>query len=496
MRDQLTLAPHESSDDAIAAISELAMKRAASFGRGPVLHDVEIAASLLGYVGDVDPDFAVVAGAGDPRCRPRVRRSPRARRRRPRRSAADAAAAAGAARRGSRRAEGGPRSLTSASGSVRRLQVGCTSGPCALRCSTGSSPRHHGGTFILRIEDTDASRTTEEAVIGITDALGWLGLDWDEGPIRQSTRLEEHRATVARLVAGGHAYECFCTADELAARNDDAKAAGRPPGYDGHCRDLTADDRAAFAAEGRTHVVRFRTPDDGVSTFVDAIRGEVTVEWRLIRDFVIQRADGTPIFFLANAVDDIDMGITHVIRGEDLLDSTHRVLALRRVGRRHASGVRPPAAHRRRRDARQAVEAPRCDRARGVSQGGLPPGSPDELSRAAGMGARGSRQRLTRSCRRASCVAAFDLDHVTHAAAAFDRKKLDWMNGEWIRRLALDELVERVEPMAHARFGDHYDHGRAVAAIALAHERAVTLNEIVDGMAFLFVADADFVDRT
>src|SRR3954447_7160722 len=176
--------------------------------------------------------------------------------------------------------------------------------------------RHLGGTFILRIEDTDATRTTEAAVTGIIDALGWLGLDWDEGPIRQSTRLEQHRAAVAQLVGDGDAYECYCTADELSARNEAAKAAGIAPGYDGHCRVLTPGRRAAFVEEGRPHVVRFRTPDDGVSTFVDAIRGEVTVEWRLIRDFVIQRADGTPIFFLANAVDDIDMRITHVIRGE------------------------------------------------------------------------------------------------------------------------------------------------------------------------------------
>ena len=349
--------------------------------------------------------------------------------------------------------------------------------------------RHHRGTFILRIEDTDASRTTEEAVAGITDALGWLGLDWDEGPIRQSTRLEQHRAAVAQLVADGHAYECFCTADELTTRNDAAKAAGIPPGYDGHCRDLTADARAAFEGEGRTHVVRFRTPDDGVSTFTDAIRGEVTVEWRLIRDFVIQRADGTPIFFLANAVDDIDMGITHVIRGEDLLDSTHRVLALRAA---LGGGTAPVYAHlplivdaatRAKLSKRHGVIALEEFRKEGylpealtnylALQGWAPGGaeSGDEILSAAEL------------------AAAFDLDHVTHAAAAFDRKKLDWMNGEWIRRLPLDELVARVEPSARERFGDRYDRARAAAAIGLAHERAATLNEIVDAMAFLFVDD-------
>jgi glutamyl-tRNA synthetase len=352
--------------------------------------------------------------------------------------------------------------------------------------------RHHGGTFILRIEDTDASRTTEEAVVGIIDALTWLGLDWDEGPFRQSARLDLHRDAVARLVAEGHAYECYCTADELNARNDAEKAAGRPPGYDGHCRDLAEDARAALAAEGRTHVVRFRTPDDGTSTFQDAIRGEVSVEWRLIRDFVILRADGTPIFFLANAVDDIDMGITHVIRGEDLLDSTHRVLALRAA---LDGGVPPVYAHlplivdaatRAKLSKRHGVIALEDFR----NDGYLPEALTNYLALQgwAPAGADSGDEVLSLG----ELLAAFDLDHVTHAAAAFDRKKLDWMNGEWIRRLSLDELVARVEPAARERFGDRYQRETAVAAIALAHERAVTLNEIVDGIAFLFVDDDDF----
>ena len=194
--------------------------------------------------------------------------------------------------------------------------------------------RHHGGTFILRIEDTDVARSREEWVLGIQDTLCWLGLDWDEGPILQSSRFAEYLAAADRLLAAGHAYECYCTEDEVKARNEEAVAAGRPPGYDGRCRGLTADQRVALAAEGRPRTLRFRTPGVGASTFTDLIRGEVRVEWSLIHDFVIVRSDGTPIFFLANAVDDLDMGITHVVRGEDLIDSTHRVLAIR-----HALGA-------------------------------------------------------------------------------------------------------------------------------------------------------------
>jgi glutamyl-tRNA synthetase len=352
--------------------------------------------------------------------------------------------------------------------------------------------RHHRGTFVLRIEDTDVSRTTEEAVEGAVDVLTWLGLDWDEGPIRQSGRHDLYRTAVERLLAGGRAYECFCTAEELAARNEAAKAAGRPPGYDGHCRELGAEERAALAAEGRSHVVRFRTPDNGVSSFRDAIRGDVSVDWALIHDFVILRADGSPIFFLANAVDDIDMGITHVIRGEDLLDSTHRVLALRAA----LDGGEPPvyahlplivdAQSRAKLSKRHGVIALEDFR----NQGYLPEALMNYLALQGWAPGGGDSSEEVLSA--GELVGAFDLDHVTHAAAGFDHKKLDWMNGQWIRRLPLDELVSRVEPAARARLGDRYDAQEVAAAVAIAQERAVTVLEIVDSMQFLFVDDAEF----
>ena len=191
--------------------------------------------------------------------------------------------------------------------------------------------RHVGATFVLRIEDTDTARTREEWIGAIQDTLRWLGLDWDEGPFRQSERTERYVAAAEQLLAAGAAYECFCTADEVKVRGEAARVAGRTPGYDGHCRSLSDAQRSAFLAEGRSSVMRFRTPDDGASEFVDLIRGAVRVEWVNIHDFVILRSDRSPIFFLANAVDDIDQGITHVIRGEDLIDTTHRVLALRRA---------------------------------------------------------------------------------------------------------------------------------------------------------------------
>jgi glutamyl-tRNA synthetase len=190
--------------------------------------------------------------------------------------------------------------------------------------------RHTGGTFVLRIEDTDVERSRADWTEGIQTTLRWLGLDWDEGPYMQSARFDRHLEAAQQLLASGAAYECFCTEEEINARYEARKARGpADPGYDGHCRDLTADERAARAGEGRPRAIRFRTPDDGVSSFTDAIRGEVTVPWSTIPDFVIVRTSGAPVFYLANAVDDADTGITHVIRGEDLTDTTHRMLALR-----------------------------------------------------------------------------------------------------------------------------------------------------------------------
>jgi glutamyl-tRNA synthetase len=350
--------------------------------------------------------------------------------------------------------------------------------------------RHHRGVFVLRIEDTDVARSRTEWVVGIQDTLRWLGLDWDEGAFLQSERFDLYLDAAARLLEQGDAYECYCTEEEVKARNDAAVAAGRPPGYDGHCRALTADERDALAAEGRPRTIRFRTPDDGVSSFTDLIRGEVRVEWSLIHDFVIVRSDGAPIFFLANAVDDLAMGITHVIRGEDLIDSTHRVLALR-----HALGASddPEYAHlplivdketRAKLSKRHGAVALEDFRDAGylhealmnyLALLGWAPADGEEVLAANEL------------------VAQFDLDRVTHAAAGFDPDKLDWLNGEWIRRITLDDLVARVEPMARARFGAGIDSAEVAEATRIAQERAVTLVQIIEQMAFLFTDERVFV---
>lgn len=346
------------------------------------------------------------------------------------------------------------------------------------------------GVFVLRIEDTDVARSRDEWVQGIQATLRWLGLDWDEGAYLQSERFDLYLDAAERLLAQGDAYECYCTEEEVKQRNDAAVAAGRPPGYDGTCRALTPDERVALAAEGRPRTIRFRTPDEGVSSFTDLIRGEVRVEWKLIHDFVIVRSDGAPIFFLANAVDDVDMGITHVIRGEDLIDSTHRVLALR-----HALGATadPHYAHlplivdkesRAKLSKRHGAVALEDF----IADGYLPEALTNYLALLGWAPADDGDEVLSA----AELVEQFDLDRVTHAAAGFDRDKLDWLNGEWIRRLGLDDLVARVEPMAQERFGADVDRDVVAAAVAIAQPRAVTLVQIADQMEFLFTDDADF----
>jgi glutamyl-tRNA synthetase len=347
--------------------------------------------------------------------------------------------------------------------------------------------RHHDGVFVLRIEDTDVTRSREEWVVGIQDTLRWLGLDWDEGPVLQSSRFEEYLAAASRLLEQGDAYECYCTEDEVRERNDAAVAAGRTPGYDGRCRALTPDERVALAAEGRPRTIRFRTPSDGVSAFTDLIRGEVRVEWSLIHDFVIVRSDGTPLFFLANAVDDMEMGITQVIRGEDLIDSTHRVLALRA-----ALGATDTPEYAHLPLIVDAESRAKLSKRHGavaledfLDEGYLPEALMNYLALLGWAPAEDGHEVMGA----AELVAEFDLDRVTHAAAGFDRAKLDWLNGEWIRRIALDDLVARVEPMARARFGARFDAEVIAAAVAIAQERAVTLAQIVEQMDFLFATD-------
>jgi glutamyl-tRNA synthetase len=349
--------------------------------------------------------------------------------------------------------------------------------------------RHTGGTLILRIEDTDVLRSTTEAVEQIQVVLRWLGLDYDEGPVLQSGRFDRYLDAAQRLRDQGDAYECFCTEDEIKARNEAARAEGRIPGYDGRCRDLTEEERGAFAAEGRPASIRFRTPDEGRSTFVDMVRGEVSVAWSTVSDFVIVRSNGTPVFFLANAVDDLEMAISHVLRGEDLLDSTHRVLALRRAlgaddqpAYAHLPLILGPGGGKlSKRHGAISVEEYR-------DAGYLPAAVVNYLA-LLGWAPPDEREVLSLE----ELVAAFDLERVHQAAATFDAQKLEWLNGEHIRALSRPDLTAAVLPFARERYGARLDVRVFEAAVALGQERATTLVQIADQAAFLFTPDDELV---
>ena len=192
--------------------------------------------------------------------------------------------------------------------------------------------RHMNGVFILRIEDTDADRSRPELTTAILESMEWLGLNWDEGPFHQSDRLDRYRTLGAELVRTGHAYPCFCTAEELQAKRSLATG-GRPWKYDGTCQNLPDAERERRIAEGVPHVVRFRVPETGTTDFEDQVFGHIKVENQEIEDFVLLRSDGQPTYHLSVVADDVEMRITHVVRGADHLSNTPKqILVYRAAG--------------------------------------------------------------------------------------------------------------------------------------------------------------------
>jgi len=366
--------------------------------------------------------------------------------------------------------------------------------------------RRTGGVFVLRIEDTDTSRVTDEYVRSALGTLRWLGLDWDEGPevggeygpYQQSQRLEVYADWAAKFLASGHAYRCYCTPDELAERRAAARASGGPSGYDGHCRDLTAEQVASYEAEGRQPVLRLRMPD-GTTTFTDLVRGEVSFDHAFVPDFVLQRADGSPLYTLAVAVDDVLMKITHVVRGEDLLSSTPRQLAVYR-----AMGVAdedfPLFAHL---PYVLGKDGQRLSKRNGVvsvnwyrDEGFLPEAICNYLA-LLGWSPGENRESFTL----AEMAAEFDLARVNKNAAQFDVRKLEAINGDKIRALDLADFVSRILPFLQ-RAGLVADppttaqQELTAAAAPLIQQRISRLTEAVGMLGFLLVSDSDFAVDT
>jgi glutamyl-tRNA synthetase len=362
--------------------------------------------------------------------------------------------------------------------------------------------RHTGGTFVFRIEDTDAARDSEDSYRHLLDCLRWLGLDWDEGPevggpygpYLQSQRMDIYTEWAQRFLADGHAYHCYCTPDELEERREQARAQGRPPGYDGRCRDLTPEQVAEYQAEGRAPVLRFRMPE-GSTTFTDLIRGEVHFEHEHVPDFVLMRADGSPLYTLAVAVDDILMKVTHILRGDDLLSSTPRQMAVYA-----AMGVPPeefPAfghlpfvlgADNQKLSKRNGEVSIAWYRREGF----LPEAMVNYLA-LLGWSLGEDREDFTL----AEMVEAFDLERVNSNPARFDMKKLEAINGDKIRALKPDDFAARITPfLQQAGLVAHpptaAEQRLVEGAAPLVQERMTRLTEAVGMLGFLFVADDHF----
>ena len=352
--------------------------------------------------------------------------------------------------------------------------------------------RHNAGTFVFRIEDTDAARDSEESYAAILDALRWLGLDWDEGPevggphepYRQSQRSETYRDILSLLVDAGEAYEAYSTPEEVEARH---VAAGRNPklGYDNFDRDLTDAQRAAYAAEGRTPALRLRMPDEDI-TFHDLVRGTTTFAAGTVPDFALTRATGEPLYTLVNPVDDALMKITHVLRGEDLMPSTPRQIALHqaliRIG--VSDGI-PHYAHLPtvlgEGTKKLSKRDPQSNLFLHRDRGFLPEGLLNYLA-LLGWSIADDRDVFTLE----EMVRAFDVVDVNSNPARFDQKKADAINAEHVRALAPDEFARRLRTF----FTEHgHDTGLDEAGFATAADlvqtRIVVLSDAWELLKFL-----------
>ena len=350
--------------------------------------------------------------------------------------------------------------------------------------------RHHEGVFVLRVEDTDASRVTDEAYRGVLEDLRWLGLEWDEGPdvggphgpYRQSERLDVYREMTERLLDTEHAYRCWCTPEELEERRKAALARGEPPGYDGRCRTRTDEEIAAFEAEGRPFAIRFHMPERE-SVVDDLVKGEVRWGAQDLRDFVIVRSDSSPVFLLAVAVDDMLMGITHVVRGDDLLSSAPRNAAVIQ-----ALGGTPPAyAHLPQVLGGDGKPLSKRHGATSVAafreQGFVPEAMVNYLALLGW-----AKDDHTTFLSRAELIEAFDLTHVSHNPAVFDTQKLEWMNNHYVQTLDDDELAARCLPFLTAE-GVTVEPELLRGAMPIVRERMKTLAEAPVLLRFLFTDD-------
>ncbi|WP_324075784.1 MAG: glutamate--tRNA ligase [Erythrobacter sp.] len=343
--------------------------------------------------------------------------------------------------------------------------------------------RHHGGRTLLRIEDTDRKRSTQEAIDAIIEGLEWMGLDYDAPPLFQSDRAERHAEVAWQLLKAGHAYKCFATPEELEAMREEQRANKKPLRYDGRWRDRDP----AEAPEGAPFTIRLKTPNEGETTIHDRVQGAVTVKNEELDDYIILRADGTPTYMLAVVVDDHDMGVTHVIRGDDHLNNAFRQLPIIRAMNaiaKETGGANwpdPVYAHIPLIHGADGAKLSKRHGALGVEAyrdefGILPEALFNYLLRL-GWG-HGDREEITRE----EAIALFDLDGVGKSPSRFDIKKLEHLNGHYLREA--DDA--RLAALVAARIGEGADEALLTQAMPVLKVRAKNLNEVVEGAAFLF----------
>ena len=341
--------------------------------------------------------------------------------------------------------------------------------------------RHCGGTFVLRIEDTDKERSTNESVQAILEGMAWMGLDYDEGPIYQTDRLERYKEVIDQLLDAGQAYRCYCTREELDKVREEQRAQGIKPRYNRHCRDQHNPERPYVES-----VIRFKNPLEGSVQFDDAIRGQIVISNEELDDLVITRANGTPTYNFAVVVDDIDMGITHVIRGDDHVNNTPRQINIfKAVGEALPIFVHVPMI--------VGGDGQRLSKRHGAvsvlqyrSEGFLPEAMLNYLVR---LGWSSGDQEIFSLD---EMISSFDIQDVNRAASAFDVDKLKWLNQHYIKASDSTQLVSLLSDRLKDRGIDVSSGPPVDDVVSALRERAQTLDEMADKSEYFFSEFEDY----
>lgn len=344
--------------------------------------------------------------------------------------------------------------------------------------------RRHQGKFVLRVEDTDRERSTAAAVQVILDGMCWLGLDWDEGPFFQTQRFDRYREVVQQLLETGHAYRCYCTTEELEAMRSEQRARGEKPKYDGRCRERQEPRR------GVEPVIRFRMPVDGATVVEDQVRGRVEFDNRELDDLVIARSDGTPTYNLTVVVDDVDMAITHVIRGDDHLNNTPKQINIYKALQAEPPSfshipmiLGPDGAKLSKRHGAASVMAYR-------DLGYLPEAVVNYLVR---LGwSHGDQEIFSRE----EMIELFDLADINHSASALNMGKLEWINQHYIKARPAEELVDELAwQLQRLEIDPGTNRARLAGIVAAQQERSRTMLEMAESSRFFFAAPTGYDPR-